>query len=82
MKKITTNDNRTEIITSHALIAEIGCIKFVQDEKYPWVDIYSTSNDGDVFVEQIETDDPIIDELDMKAFAYNWYKDNVEIIGR
>lgn len=81
-KKIRTTNTDLDIGTSKIDVVEIADFSFEKDDRYPWVDLYSISNKGKEFIEQIDDEitTDIISHEDLKVFALNWFFNNVEII--
>jgi len=82
IKKIKTTDLDLTVRTSTAIIIQVGLIKFVKDEEYPWIDIFVTGGETDEFIEQEDTENAsrVIDLEDLKIFAVNWVFENVEVV--
>jgi hypothetical protein len=81
-KKIKTNNTDLRVGTSTAMIVKVGSFKFVQEEDYPWIDVFITGNESDELIEQIndEVANSVIDIKDLEVFAVNWVFENVEIV--
>lgn len=79
--KIKPTGENIEMDTSTALIIEYLGLKFVVDERFPYVDIYQSRNDlGDEqFIKSVDLEESIVEFNEFRAWVLGWIFNNVEI---
>lgn len=81
-KLIKTSSINSEINTSTAMIIETLGLKFVLDERFPWVDIYKHSYERkeEEYIISVDTDESIVEFDEFSAWVLNWIFENVEVV--
>lgn len=81
-KTIRTTNREIEPTSSIAYVTRIGDCKFEKLEMFPWVTVYSETNEDVEIIDEIDTDEAcsITSLEDLEVIALNWYFNNVEIV--
>lgn len=79
--KIKPTSENVEMDTSTALIVEYLGLKFVIDERFPYVDIYQSRNDlGDEqLIKSVDLKEIIVEFNEFRVWVLDWVFNNVEI---
>jgi hypothetical protein len=80
-KLITTTNTDLTVNTQTAMIVQVGDVKFVKEQEFPWVNIFLTGGEVDDYVTQVENfEEEFVDLESMKIWAINWVFYNVEVV--
>lgn len=81
VKVLSTEFN---ISTSTAMVIETAGLKFILDERFDWVDVYTlkdqTSDESLIKQVDLKEDEVITTFEEFKVFVLNWIFENVEVV--